>query len=156
LQTQEVQEIAQQWYTLASGGEIERDDVFFRFIAVWVSFNALYALMHNHEEGDWNQVRSFAGEPEAIDRHRELLTIDPEYRRSVGVLKQRGVYDPRNRRNREIYKERNLTQVASCFYQVRCNLFHAGKMPGNPRDEGLVKASYVIVSKLVEPYLNRR
>lgn len=157
MQTPEAQEvretIAQKWYTLASGGEIERGDIFFRFVAVWIAFNALYASLHSHEEGDWNQVRSFAGEPEAIDRHRDLLKMDTEYRDKVEVLKHRGVYDPISGKRRKIRKERNLTEVASCLYQVRCNLFHGEKMPENPRDKNLVDASYIIVSKLIEPYL---
>ncbi len=152
-QTQEIRGIAQRWYTLASEGTIEQNDTFFRFVAVWIAFNALYASMHSYEEGDWNQVRSFAGDPDAVDRHRELLRSDSAYRECIDMLKHRGVYDPRNRRLRKIYKERNLTQVASCLYQVRNNLFHAEKMPGNPRDENLVEASYVVISKLVEPYL---
>lgn len=156
MQTQEIQEIAHKWYALASGGKIEQGDTFFRFIAVWIAFNALYASMHSDEEGDWNQVRSFAGEPEAIDRHRYLLGADPEYRKNVGILKERGVNDPHKRINRRIHREHNLTQVTSCLYQVRCNLFHGGKMQGNPRDERLVDASYDIVSKLIEPYMNRR
>ena len=43
---------------------------------------------------------------------------------------------------------------------VRNNLFHGGKMPGNARDESLVKASYELASLLLEPFLtsavNRR
>jgi hypothetical protein len=152
-QTLEIQGIAQKWYTLACGGEIQQSDSFFRFIAIWIAFNALYASMYGDEEGDWNQVRSFAGDPDAVDRHRELLREDSQYRKSVSVLKERGVYDLRNRRLRRIHDKRNLTQIASCLYQVRNNLFHADKMPGNPRDEDLVEANYIVVSKLIRPYL---
>lgn len=153
---EEIQEIAQKWYTLASGGEVERRDTFFRFIATWIAFNALYASMHSNTEGDRKQVRSFSKKPEAIDRHLELLKVDSKYRESVSILQERGVYDPRRRRPWKISEEYDLSQVAECFYQVRCNLFHADKMPGDPRDEHLVEASYLIVSKLVEPYLNGR
>lgn len=47
----------------------------------------------------------------------------------------------------------NLTEVLLCVYQMRCNLFHGGKLPGNPRDEALAEAGHAIVSGLIEPYL---
>ncbi len=78
---------------------------------------------------------------------------DLTYRDAVALLKELGVGNPRGY-NRRIRDERNLTEVCSCLYQVRCNLFHGGKLPGNPRDERLVEASYVIVSKLIAPYLS--
>ncbi len=151
----EIQDIVQKWYTLASGGEIEKGDVFFRFVAVWVAFNALYTSRHSDEVGDWNQVRSFAGEPAAIDLHRKLVRDDREYQRAIEALQERGVYD-NLRRPRRIRDKDNLTQIASCVYQVRNNLFHGGKMPGNPRDERLADAGYVIVSRLIKPYLDGR
>jgi len=149
----DLDDIIQTWYTLASGGNVERSDIFFRFVAVWVAFNALYTSRHSDETGDWDQVRSFAGEPEAIDRHRRLLNEDAEYGAAIALLRDRGVYSSNRNQRRSITNPTNLTQVASCVYQVRCNLFHGGKAPGNPRDERLVHASYVIVSKLIAPYL---
>jgi hypothetical protein len=55
---------------------------------------------------------------------------------------------------RQIRRVDNLTEVLSCVYQVRCNLFHGSKAPGNARDESLVEAGYVIISKLIEPLLD--
>lgn len=151
----EVADIIQKWYTLASGGDIDKSDVFFRFVAVWVAFNALYTSLYGDEVGDFNQVRSFSGSPKAIDRHRELISRDVDYLRAINTLKERGVLDlSRQFRRRQIRDPNNLTEVASCLYQVRCNLFHGSKMPDNPRDEHLVKASFVIVSKLIQPFLN--
>jgi hypothetical protein len=147
-----IDEIIQQWYTVACGGNLGELDIFFKFVAIWVAFNALYTSRHSDEIGDWEQVRSFAGEPSVIDRHRELLQNDHAYRNAVGVLKKRGVYDVRRRTLRRIRDENDLTAVTSCLYQVRCNLFHGGKMPDNPRDEALVFASYAIVSKLIETH----
>ncbi len=151
----EVADIVQKWYTLASGGDIDRGDVFFRFVAVWVAFNALYTSLYGDEVGDFNQVRSFSGSPKAIDRHRELISNDVDYLAAINTLKERGVLDL-SRRNwrRQIRDLNNLTEVASCLYQVRCNLFHGGKMPDNPRDERLVEAGFVIVSKLIQPFLS--
>jgi len=149
----EIEHIIQQWYTLASSGDVSRGDIFFRFVAAWVAFNALYTSRHSDDIGDWDQVRSFAGELDAINRHRQLIDQDQSYQRAIQVLKEKGVGDLRRGYSRRIRNEYNFTEVASCLYQVRCNLFHGGKLPGNPRDERLVAASCEIVSKLSAPFL---
>jgi hypothetical protein len=150
-------EIILTWHKLASGGQVDQTDIFFRFVAIWIAFNGLYTSRHSREAGDWDQVRSFAGDSDAIDRHRQLLQTVEEYRRAIDVLKERGVGNV-NRPvvRRHIHRVENLTEVLSSVYQVRCNLFHGSKAPGNPRDEKLVGASYTIVSKLIEPLLDPR
>jgi hypothetical protein len=150
----ELSAIIRAWHPLATGGDIDRSDVFFRFIALWVAFNALYASRHSSDIGDWDQVRSFAGDPDAVDRHRELIRTDSDYDKAIDVLAQRGVRDLRDLNRgavRRIRNRQNLTEVASCVYQVRCNLFHGGKTPENPRDAKLVEACHTIVLKLIEP-----
>lgn len=148
----DLQNIVDTWAELALEGRIERADIFFRFVAIWVAFNALYTSRHSDEVGDWDQVRSFAGEVRAIDKHRQLLDSDAEYQNAVDILKEHGVYDVHRHVRRRIRDNRDLTSVASCLYQIRCNLFHGGKMPDNPRDERLVSAGYTIVSRLIKGY----
>ncbi len=148
-------EVIDKWYTLASGGEIERGDVFFRFMALWVAFNALYGSRHGYRERDWDQIKAYCREHEVRNRHSLLLRSDPEYRSAVHTLKRDGVYSYRNQEKRHIHEESNITQIAGCFYQVRNNLFHGNKA-GDLRDEDLVGASYTIVSKLIEPHVNGR
>lgn len=139
-----------EWYRLSNGEAINQSDPFFRFVAAWVAFNAFYSSRMYDEVGDWNQVRAYAGEPEVVDQHRNLLNEDRDYADAVDVLKEEGVYDTATQRHRSIRDARNLIQVASCLYQVRCNLFHGGKAPGNMRDRRLVTAAYTITSRLVE------
>lgn len=148
-----LQETVESWFELASEGRIERADSFFRFVAVWIAFNVLYTSRHSDDAGDWNQVRSFAGEAMAIDRHRHLLEHDADYGRAIGILRDCGVYDVQSGRRWRIHDTKYLTSVVNCLYQVRCNLFHGVKMPEDPRDERLVAASYTIVSQLIKPYL---
>lgn len=78
---------------------------------------------------------------------------DVEYTRALQVIKARGVSDTRGTRTRVIQNERNTIEVLKCLYQVRCNLFHGGKLPGDPRDEGLVEAAYTVTSKLIGPLI---
>ena len=148
-----VQELIAKWYSIATGGDVGVRDVFFNFVAIWIAFNALYALRHSKAGRDRDQVRSFAEEPKAMERHGMLLREDVEYQKAVRVLKHCGVYNMQTKRHLEIRNEKNLREVTECVYQVRCNLFHGGKMPENARDEGLIEASYKVVSRLIEPYL---
>jgi hypothetical protein len=155
----EIERIVQEWYRLASGGNIEREDAFFRFIAVWVAFNAVYTSYYTSKRprlpGDKKQVMFFSeSSDKARERHRKLISTDKHYQEAVGYLKARGVSDASGRfEPQEINDETNLKEVLLCVYQVRCNLFHGGKMPSNARDSGLADAGYVVISKLVQPYL---
>jgi hypothetical protein len=151
----ELSAIIRTWHTLATGGDIDRSDVFFRFIALWVAFNALYASRHSSDIGDWDQVRSFSGDPDAVDRHRELVRTDRDYDKAINVLAQHGVRDLNRGAVRRIRNRQNLTEVLSCVYQVRCNLFHGGKTPESPRDATLVEACHTVVLKLIEPLVGQ-
>jgi len=100
------------------------------------------------------QVMLFAGQPDVVDGHRRLTANDDAYVTAINTLAEHGVANLRNGQRRRISNINNLNEVLSCAYQVRCNLFHGGKAPGNPRDERLVDASYTIVSKLIGPFVN--
>jgi len=156
LTNMELDEIIGTWYKLASKGNVEAEEntnSFFKFIAVWVAFNALYASRYSSESNDRPQVMRFAGEPEVVDTHRQLVRENEQYLDAINTLKGRGVGNLRNGGARNISNPNNLNEVLSCVYQVRCNLFHGGKAPGNPRDERLVEASYIIVSNLIAPFI---
>jgi hypothetical protein len=145
-------EIMGKWYALSSGHDVDPGDPFFRFLAVWVGFNALYAC-RTDVTGDRNQVKHFASEQLAIESHYALLKCDEEYLKAVLTLKERGVTDESSGSHYLIGDQKDLPSVLDCAYQVRCNLFHGRKLPDDLRDERLVNASYTIVSKLVRPYL---
>ena len=148
-----VEKIIQQWYLLSSGENIDSGDVFFRFVSVWVDFNALYASRFSDVEGDKQQVLRFAQEFRANGTHLHLIRDDPQYRDAVDLLKQSGVYDTRTYRRRFIGQVDDLSGVMHCLYQVRNNLFYGGKMPENSRDENVVETSFIVLSKLIRPYL---
>jgi hypothetical protein len=54
----------------------------------------------------------------------------------------------------EIKSLDNTERVIRYIYYVRNNLFHGNKEPGEQRDEYLVEASYTILSRLLEPWMN--
>lgn len=143
-----------EWYRLSTGEAIDQTDLFFRFVAAWVAFNAFYSSRMHGEVGDLRQVMAYARQPEIVDQHRKLLEDDQDYTDAVVILKEKGVYDTATSKRRWIRNIRDFTDVASCLYQVRCNLFHGGKAPGSMRDRQLVEAAYKITSRLVEGALN--
>lgn len=123
-----------------------REDVYFRFMALWVGFNAFLTREYKHIRGDREKVRAFANESSSASLHREELST-PIYSKAVEDLKERGVKDMQNiNRVYGINSSECFTEVMECVYQVRCNLFHGDKQVDDERDNKLVEAAHAIVS----------
>lgn len=151
------------WHQIGIGEPVERSDVFVRFIATWVAFNAIYCS-RTADNGcdldtatDSDQVSEFANDPEVVARHLQLLRTDPEYCSAVMVLADQGVGKPVSRHRRPLRRlirsPENAEEVLMCVYQVRCNLFHGQKTPDSPKDRSFVKAAYQILINIIEPYV---
>lgn len=153
LDRDKIDELILHWYRLSIGDEIDQANPFFRFVAAWVAFNAFYSSRMHKESGDWEKIKAFARVSEVADQHGKLLKTHVEYRNAVEVLRKKNVRDLRNGRDRKIQDIDDFGQVASCLYQVRCNLFHGGKSPTNVRDRDLVDAAYLIISHFLRIYL---
>jgi hypothetical protein len=141
--------LIEQWYDLASQNSTDKSapsNIYFRFMALWVAFNALYdSRPWAYRKRDREQVELFSREDRrARDQHEELMRDDDEYRKAVYYLKkhQRDV-------DCELEDEQELKDVLLCVYKVRNNLFHARKLHGNLLDEELVRASHKILSELM-------
>jgi len=144
----DIDTIIKQWFALSQGQETSRGDIFFQFVALWIAFNAMYASQDSDDVGDWDQIATFAGDGNLNDLHNMLLR-NPVYERAISRLREKGVFDTATGKRRKIRNPKNLVEVMRCLYQVRCNLFHGGKMPENPRDERLVEASHTILTRLL-------
>jgi len=94
----QIKEVIRKWYSLSSSGgtgEVDTNDIYFRFMALWVSFNALYDLEYVRRYGPAGRGREFrgvkvfseGGERENI--HESLLREDDKYRESVDCLKKK-------------------------------------------------------------------
>lgn len=164
----QLEKIIDTWYKMAQGESVQQSDVFFQFIAVWIAFNALYVSTSissrgneksNKRTSDKAQVQCFAGIAKVRDWHLHLVRVDGDYKKAIAKLAATGVLDMNswkfNKKVEGITDFDNLNEVLNCVYQVRCNLFHGGKPPENPRDRELVSCSYTIISKLIQPFLNQ-
>ena len=113
-------------------------------------------------------VRSFN------DQYSKLLDTDAEFARSVRALresitKRNGCYvlnlsrkeslDVESWASEDVSRagnlavsfnnERKLGQLQNVLYQVRCNVFHGEKVPGEPNDDRIVRAAYPVLRFLV-------
>jgi hypothetical protein len=152
-----IQSIINNWSKLSKGEQLKDTDfnLFIKFISLWVTFNAIYELTCSSVRGDRYKVRAFSKLIEAQAMHIELMS-DLSYKQAVGILAEQGILKLPNRSSRqEISDINNLEEVMLCVYQVRCNLFHGGKTPENPRDTEVVEAAYRIVGTLIEPFIQK-
>lgn len=149
----DISRIIKTWHSLATGSEVQRDDVFFRFVALWVAFNALYSSFSDRDIGDRQQVRGFAKRREVRHHHTTLINTDASYREAVSLLQSRGITDTATGALTELHNIHSAERVLMCTYQVRCNLFHGGKLPDSSRDQQVVSASFTILSKIIDPFL---
>jgi hypothetical protein len=152
----DLSDIVLSWYGISQGKEVDQSNVFIRFIAVYIAFNAIYDCRYSKELDPAKRIRSFSDDKEMNDRHLELLKSNAEYLDAVKYLAEKGVIDMQKKELYEINRIEYLYQVMRCVYRVRNNLFHGNKDPGEPRNIDLVGSSYVILSHLIEPWVNRR
>jgi hypothetical protein len=141
-------ELIRKWHELATTDPAIQNNVFFKFVATWVAFNAFYAEMFPSASGDRNQVKKYSLSDTAKRKHSELLKTR-EYKAAVEFFCRSGV-----RSETEPAHLYDTEKIFNQVYQVRCNLFHGGKLPENPRDYKLVESAYAIVSRIVELELN--
>jgi hypothetical protein len=142
-------ELIQKWHELATTDPAIQDNAFFKFVATWVAFNAFYAEMFLEKENDTKQIEKYSDLPETKKIHSALLK-DQQYKAAVLFFRMQGV--------RDVAKPRDLFDTQTIFkqvYKVRCNLFHGGKLPKNPRDYSLVENAYKIVSNVVNIELRK-
>ena len=148
---EKIDELILDWYRLSTGDEVDQTSPFFRFVAVWVAFNAFYSSrMYDVGDSGIAQVHAFARQAKVRNQHKMLLNDDSEYRKAVEVLQEKGVYNTqKGGKPWQVYDRENFIQVASCIYQVRNNLFHGGKGPSSMRDRHVVNAAYEIISRIM-------
>lgn len=153
----EVLKIASQWRDLARANATPPDDEqLFRFVALWIAFNALYALTFPKPRSERGQLEELAKWHLAQKAHVDALeAANNGYKLAVETLKRRGVYNFLIKDKEYINSSADLQQVINSVYLVRCNLFHGRKVPDNLLDRELIAAAHVIVEKLLDALLIR-
>ena len=52
-----------------------------------------------------------------------------------------------------LLEDNSLSSIVNVLYQIRCNIFHGGKEPGDNHDDLIVKAANPILNRLVEFFI---
>ena len=146
---EEIEKLIWEWYGIAHGKRIGQTDPVFRFVALWIAFNALYQSKLPGVDGDRSQISEFSKNEEVNNEHQCLIQRESKYRKAIEVIKNKGVFNIKYKKQETIRNERNFQEVAICLYQIRCNLFHGGKTPSNIRDIELIKAACKILSMIL-------
>ena len=145
----DLQGIIVNWIRLSRQEAFETNDVFFRFMSLWIAFNAYFTFRYGNIT-DRQKIQRFARERRAHGQHDKLLQNDNDYNKSIGMIKKNGVIDLNRKEHHTISDANDFCQVMDCIYTIRCNLFHGGKLTDNLRDQELVRASLAILDKLAE------
>lgn len=140
--------IALRWWKKSQ----KEDDVFDRFICLWIAFNALYGIKSGSNQ---DQIKSLIEElyDDAYDIILEnidffytpIKNLNPSIRRLDTSNYIRELKASSNNRDK-------LVQLMYCIYQVRCNLFHGGKTPDSDRDYKVVRNACKILQQFFDIY----
>jgi hypothetical protein len=199
------------------------NDPYFRFMSLWVAFNALcYALFHEEANKQRADLKTFrqsvdgfldarvfvqTGKIEIEEPKLQLkLKIDEKYTENYifskyaskmqdpylaqlhgdatfrseidsfreAIKKVNGYYvlnlsrkshdevtswteeqvKKGSNRLKSFHNERKLSLLVDVLYQVRCNVFHGEKIPGDLNDDRIVEAASPILRRLLEFYLS--
>lgn len=131
------------------------------FTQLWMAFNAIYGGEPDRAERSrvMRCIRRFFSDNAAL---KVLRTVTRSVDRILEVPPGDMRIDSRDPRFRAattrcaaLYRDRKessvsrLAAVGGIVYQVRCNLMHGSKDPGNPRDLILVSESLTILRELI-------
>ncbi|MCX6745657.1 MAG: hypothetical protein NTX00_01405 [Candidatus Parcubacteria bacterium] len=158
-------ELIKGWFEKSK--KIEDNNSFDKFIYLWISFNAFYVGI--------NSDAPYKSEKELINKIIEeykqlffnLVQDMPVSFRNFqkyieGKIENRGfIQDLRFSISEESHKKRYnnlkaLCEFLKCVYQVRCNLFHGGKLLEDGQNETIVRLAYesliVFLEKIYKKY----
>jgi hypothetical protein len=128
-------------------------DLTTKFVFLWFCFNAWLAFESN-EDTDREMINWLKDPRAAGSQLRSSFKLAAGSTVFSGHLKALAGYSPisstgRRQRVVQIGSAEDFPDVVEGIYQVRCNLFHGGKEPGNPRDDKLVRVCALILEKWV-------
>ena len=157
--TNEEQNLIINWYRISVGEEIAEPSIYFKFMASWVSLNALYnffCIEQNKSGNDKKKLKYFACEDtDAKTAHSQLLQNNSDYKNAITFLKDRGGIKIGKSANRiNITNDTIFEDVILCVYQARNNFFHGDKDVRSLSNRDVVTNSHTIVSKFLQKYFN--
>lgn len=148
---QQVRDLVKGWHQRARA----EGDLTSKFVFLWFCFNAWLACESN-EDTDRDMIDWLKGGAAAGSQLRSAFDTAASAGTSLfpGYLKELASLSPirsTGRRQREvpIQSPDDFSGIVDGIYQARCNLFHGGKQPRDPRDQKLVAVCARILEKWV-------
>ena len=128
-------------------------DLTVKFVFLWFCLNACLAF-ESEEDLDAEMIKWLTSGSSTGSRLRssfEAATSSEVFRGYLRTLADMSPINSTGRRKRSISidSEEDFNGLVRGLYQVRCNLFHGGKDPKNPRDDKLVRTCARILEKWV-------
>lgn len=156
--------IISRWYEKSKNATQQPDDVFDRFISLWIAFNAYYAVRNPRvpERAQLEWVRSAHKKlfPSIVRAHNQKFEDFKKYiedkLNNSGFIKDLRYAEV----DKEEYKKRyqnleSLCEYLECVYQIRCNLFHGGKNLVDAQDKKLVELALSTLTVFLEEILKQ-
>jgi len=134
----------------------DKEDVFDKFIYLWISFNALYGSEMDRYE--YQRIKSFidgvySNKYDIILEGKEffytpIVNLHPLHDTSPKNTKRHiDVLQSTQKSNRD-----KLKALLLCVYQARCNLFHGDKIPERYRDREIANESAKVLIEFLSIY----
>lgn len=152
------------WYQKSQKEGKEGDDVFDRFISLWIAFNAYYAG-NNLSESEYKQLDLFQSANKVLfysiveenltefEKFKKYIETKPQNTGFIQDLR----YPVGDEKNRKRYQNlKSLCEYRDCIYQIRCNLFHGGKDIADAQDQELVKFALSTLSIFLKKVFEKK
>ncbi len=124
-------------------------------VFLWFCFNATLAF-ESAEDIDREMIDWLKGPEASRSRLRSSFeasnsptSLFSGYLKTLMELTPIASTGRRRRRDVEITSVDDFENIVEAIYRVRCNLFHGGKRPDDPRDQKLIKVCGQILEKWV-------
>jgi len=83
------------------------------------------------------------------EKHTKLLAESEDYGLAIKLFRSKTDGLRKGRTRVKLANTFDAAEVMSFIYQIRCNLFHGGKLPADHWDKELVSAAYTALDLLI-------
>jgi hypothetical protein len=149
-----------QWFERSTTEE----DIFTKFIFLYISFNA-FLTQANKGENDRQKINSLKYDTTLREFYLKLINTDSDLKQKVEkliiYLRRQPIQnvtrlDDPNWRGRDgvIENKHDWTNIVEFWYRVRNNLFHGHKAPEFKRDRMLVSYAYSTLHPIMKNFID--
>jgi hypothetical protein len=140
-----------------SAGEGLRSlDVTDRFLNLWICFNSILRDCYAEDLEDMSLIRCAVNDDLWLDLFRSVNS--PEYRRHLQTMRALSpIHDMKRPERLVALDEDSFEELLPFIYQIRGNLFHGRKDPGDvdPSDLQRIELSFLLLTPIIIGYMRQ-